>query len=266
MSWMRVSGCWRPVLHGFDANEESLCKIILSAPWAPVDDFRSLGGNIKVAPKDFESFVEKAQSVAHPNDRRVADFAAAFGSESCIEEKEGTIDYTDFCFITGSGHQDFLGTMDKLAEKVTVAHLVDALFGAWRKEERLSMRWDPSDAAEYALRWEDPGPKGAWAVWGANRLACEALPLLPSIPTDRGLRTTGFERRARQDEWTWPIWTSPAGVDTARSLLALEGLQTQTPNREELRTMGIDDIYRSQRVRVGQGANFKVSFRQSKAV
>ena len=268
MGWERRGGFWRPKLSGLDGNEEELCELLMQAPWAPIEKFRPLGRNLTVASKVFQPFVREAHRVATRQDRRAADFAAAFGSEVCEDKKRDRIEYTDLCFITGSGHQDFLGTMDGLARSVTAAHIRDALFGNWRAERGLSMRWDPSDAAEYALRWEDPSSKGAFAVWGANRLAAEALPCFPAVPANGRLQTTGFrfDRDSRWDEFTWPIWTPLAGFEVVRSLMSLAELQKDEPEREMLRAMGIEEIYRAQRVRIGQGANFKVSFRPARVV
>jgi len=266
MCWARRDGLWRPELACFETGEDELCRLLMRAPSAPVGNFKEVGQNLPVTREKFAPFVAQACKDASFADRRAADFAVSFGSEACEDEKKGRIEHTDLCFITGSGHQDFLGTISALAAKVTVAHIRDALFGEWSAEKGLSMRWDPSDAAEYALQWDDPGPKGAWAVWGANRLAVEALPYFPAMPVKGRLQTTGFKRRNRQTEFTWPIWTQPASFDTLRSLMALEKLQQDTPDRSVLRAMGIDEIYRSQRVRIGQGANFKVSFRQARAV
>jgi hypothetical protein len=266
MSWERISGCWRPRLHGFGDDEQAVCAKLMQAHWSPVGTFESIGKNLTVPADVFTRFAESAHDAATLQDRRAADFAAAFGCETCVDAEKGRIEYTDLCFITGSGHQDFLGTMVSLARNVTQEHLHDALFGRWRMEKGLSMRWDPSDAAEYALQWNDPGPKGAWAVWGANRLASEAIPLFPSMPTDAGLVTTGFRRRLKQDEFTWPIWSACIGLDTVRSMLACGELQNDSPDRCRLRAMGIEEIYRAKRVRIGQGANFKISFRQARAV
>ncbi len=266
MAWERSAGFWRPKLFDLDVDEAGICELWMRTPWAPVDRLIEIGKNLTVPRARFAEFVEKAHSTATRQDRRVADFAAAFGCEACEDKEKGRIQYTDLCFITGSGHQDFLGTIDALAKNVTAAHLHDALWGEWRAEKGLSMRWDPSDAAEYALRWDDPGPKGAWAVWGANRLATEALPYFPAVPVSRVLRTTGFRKRKPQDEFTWPIWTLPAGFDTVRSLISLRELQSDSPAHEILRPMGIEEVYRAQRVRIGQGANFKVSFRPARAV
>ena len=266
MRWERSGGLWRPRLGGLGADEGRLVEMLVKAPWAPVERFEQIGKNITVPAEKFRTFVKEAHAVATRQDRRAADFAAAFSSEVCEDTKKGRIEYTDFCFITGSGHQDFLGTIDALAKCVATRHVRDALFGNWRAEKGLSMRWDPSDAAEYALRWDDPGPKGAWAVWGANQLAAEALPYLPTMPGKRGLETTGFDRRNRQDEFTWPIWNSLVSSETVRSLMSLGELQQDKPRRDVLRAMGIEEAYRAQRVRIGQGANFKVSFRPARPV
>jgi hypothetical protein len=266
MGWERLDGFWRPRVRGINVDEDHVCELLMRAPWAPVERFQSIGKNLTVPKEIFKSFVEEAHRTATLQDQRGADFAAAFGCEVCQEDDKDRIEYTDLCFITGSGHQDFLGTIDTLARKVTAGHLRDALFGAWRSDKGLSMRWDPSDSAEYALRWDDPGPKGAWAVWGANRLAAEALPFFPAMPGERGLQTTAFRRRNRQDEFTWPIWTGFASFHTVRSLISFGELQEDAPKRDRLLAMGIKEVYRAQRVRIGQGANFKVSFRPARAV
>jgi hypothetical protein len=268
MRWEPAGGFWRPRLASLEAGEDELCELLANASWAPVESFEQLGRNLTVPKEKFRKFVSEASQLATRDDRRTADFAAAFGCETCEDKKRDRIKYTDLCFITGSGHQDFLGTIASLADRVTAAHIRDALFGNWRAEKGFSMRWDPSDAAEYALRWDDPSPRGAWAVWGANRLAAEALPCFPTMPIRGRLQTTGFRfnRRDRWDEFTWPIWTGFAGLDAVRALVSLGELQKDEPDRDKLRSMGIEEIYRAQRVRIGQGANFKVSFRPARAV
>jgi hypothetical protein len=87
-----------------------------------------------------------------------------------------------------------------------------------------------------------------------------------------GLQTTGFQLRKRQDEFTWPIWRHCIGFASVRSLVALAEMQETTESqnggfrREALLAMGIEEVYRAQRVRIGQGANFKVSFRPARSV
>src|SRR5205823_6055929 len=106
-----------------------------------------LGKDITVSVDKFSPFVRTAYECARTGDRLSGDFAAAFGSEVCEQEGKGRIEYTDLCFITGSGHQHFIGTMEGLTQSVSVAHIRDALFGTWETNKGLSMRWDPEDAA-----------------------------------------------------------------------------------------------------------------------
>lgn len=266
LRWIR-DGDWRPELSGAPVEaEDDLCRILEQhAPWAPLDAFEELGKNLTVGRALFEAVARKAAAAATGCDRRAADFAASFGSD--IFEERDRIQYTDLCFITGSGHQDFLGTARDLAERSKARHLREALFGPWRYGDKgLSLRWDPGDAREYALRWSNPGPEGVLSVWGVNRLAFEALPFFPAVPAGSRLRTTGFESRGRAHEFTWPIWGQPASVEAVRSVIGLRELQQEVPDRVHLRAMGVEEVFRVQRVRIGQGANFKVSFRPAKAV
>jgi len=277
LSWQRT-GNWSPVLHDLPVGtQEELCAALLATPAAPMEVLGKLGANITVSPEQFGQFLGEVDSGLSFDDRRAADFACAFGSEACVDDKGERIRYTSLCFITGSGHQDFLGTMKALMQTVSVAHLQKTLFGIWDDAEKgLSFRWSPSDARSYALRWKSPGPEGAWTNWGANRLAFEALPLLPALPIKKRLKTTGFTRFNGQDAFTWPIWSTPLALDEVASLLARRELQRSTVDEEgkkstettklELRAIGCDQVFRAARVRIGQGANFKTSFLPSRAL
>jgi len=267
LKWVRDGG-WRPALAGVPVESQAdFCKILAEdASWAPLNVFAGLGENLTVAPAVFEQTARKIAEEALPPERSALDFIAAFGNELFVDPK-GRIQYTDLSFITGSGHQDFLGTARALQKCAEIEHLTEALFGPWRFADKSnSFRWDPEDAKEYALQWENPSRPGVWTVWGANRLAFEALPLFPVMPAPTGLRTTGFRTaEGGVHEFTWPIWTEPVSADTVRSLLSLRLLDIPNPDRTELRAMGIEEIFRAQRVRIGQGANFKVSFRPARA-
>jgi hypothetical protein len=269
MRWV-MDGVWRPELVGMeDQDEASICDELLKAPRAPAETFIELIGskNITVDGATFARLSMEAGQSALFEDRRAADFVAAFGSEVCEDEKKGRIEYTSFCFITGSGHQDFLDTMRALGEKIGASDLQKALFTRWDYSDKgFSMRWDPGDAREYALRWNNPGPEGARTIWGANRLAIEALPLFPSYPAGRHLKTTGFRDNKPWEEFTWPVWREAVSCDTVRSLVSLAELQNDQPDREALGAIGIGEVYRAQRIRIGAGANFKVSFRPARSV
>ena len=93
-------------------------------------------------------------------------------------------------------------------------------------------------------------------VRGANRLAIEGLRLLPAMPADEGLRTTGFSGKgARNTFWSWPIWEIPLSENVVRSLLALRELAEPVPNGDLLTRMGVQQVFRSQRLTVGKFRN-----------
>ena len=158
------------------------------------------------------------------------------------------------------------------------------LFAPWERPDTLySLRWDPEDDRRYAHRWRDPSKETAGTEWGANRLAFEALPLFPVAPAAGSSRTTGFSGTRSSDTfWTWPVWEPAADLDTVRSLLALQKLQdgalanneraAVSPPQEqrrsqpetgsirgELAAMGVREVFRSQRITIGQYRGFTPS-------
>jgi len=267
LGWILDEGMWRPRLTTQDPDsEENLCARVAERARLEPPEISVLGKNLTVSAPVFLEYADRCAQRLYAGDQRAADYASAFGSEVCVDQKKDRIEYTSWSFITGSGHQDFVTTVSRLCESVTAKHIQETLFGQWMYQDKsLSFRWDPADAAEYALSASNPSKDGARTVWGANRLAFEALPLLPVQPTLGGLRTTGFQENHYPEEFTWPIWYSPLAVDTVRSLLSLKQLQEEYPPRPSLCAMGIGEIFRSPRVRIGQGANFKVSFRPARS-
>lgn len=263
LSWLQ-DGLWQPEVTNAPCAAEDLAEFLLSCPRARAAEFVSaVGKNLTVEPVVLRAFNCSAVS-----DAELAGFAAAFGCEA-IEGKRGEIQRTDFCFITGSGHQDFLGTAARLDELVTAERLRAALFGPWAREKGNSFRWDPDDAAEYALQWGDPSRGGASAVWAANWLAFHALPCLPTQPTSSSqLRTTAFRRvRGEDPEFRWPIWAHALSLQAVRALLASSALQGgERPDAVSLAGMGVPCVFGARRIRIGQGANFKVSFRPAVAL
>ena len=204
-------------------------------------------------------------------DRNWCDFCAAYGTDAYANDPE--IAVTDFHFT--SGQQSFLGTIRALASEppsqpvetlgkkrraaredagaTTAAHLDHALFEPWAySDPRPSLRWDPIDDRRYAYRAFDPTNAAAspiLTVRGANRLAIEALPWLPTFPRDGGARTRGFSHRpGRVIDFTWPIWDGWLGPDTVRSLLGLSELYADRPRRSDLGARGIVEVFRSRRI------------------
>ena len=256
LAWQIHEGCWRPLLFeplGLSASgfvellHDRLCKRGAS------HRHLELGKNLSVPP---ETFAEHARQAAKSTDRRWGDFLASFGSEVLTHDKLDRLDYTDICFAFGSGHQNHLETMAKLIQNTTVAHLERSLFSAWDySDERLSLRWDPADAKEHAYQWTAPGDETTTTMWGANLLAAEGSSLLTTCPTPHGKGTIGICGSGIRAAFFWPIWDVPMPIDVVRSLL---GRVWDAPAGRI--AAGVQQVYRSQKIKIGEGANFKWSF------
>ena len=150
--------------------------------------------------------------------------------------------------------------MKELAEGTTRDHLRRTLFETWDYgDSRPSLRWDPADYRPHALRADDPSGDPIKTMRGANRLAAEALPLFPTAPDGRHLRTVGFEDRNREPEVTWPIWREPIEVETVASVLAMEELQCaeiSETTRKQFNRREIVQVFRARRFTEGKYRNF----------
>jgi len=270
LAWSDQHGGWRPrlFLHpGIeeDAWLEGLDSFLRDA--SGHDAFK-LADDLNVPIPTFRKIALEVARQSQPDERRHADLLAAFGSDAVEAEangkKTGAMADTALRTMSGAGHQHFFGFVRVLIADTRIEHLRAALLIPWQYTdpvENHTMRWDPMDDVRYALRWRnssgDPERKKGGTVWGANRLAIEALALLPTAPTHGRLQTTGFTQRKGQGAiWTWPIWTAPIGQDVVRSLLALTQLQEPSPDRNRLAAMGIAEVYRCQRITQGKYRNF----------
>ena len=258
MRWTATRGTWSPELSGTTADSaEALIDLLapaLSRGSTPEFDFAQ---DLNVSSGTFLAVAAQAQREAALQERRYADFAASFGCEATTTTDEKSIQDTALRTMSGAGHQHFLGTMKDLVASTDKGHLHRSLFERWDySDDKLGLRWDPEEDRRYALRWQNPSSDTVRTMRGANRLAVEALPLLPTAPRNRQLDTTGFSRQDRAVRLTWPIWKAPLGVDVVRSLLASSEIQRPAPNRLNLTAMGIVEVYRSQRITVGKYRNF----------
>lgn len=264
LTWLKQDGAWRPcLLVALSLTEEQwsqslsdACRQVKSAA------VFALGDDLNVSPKAYRAYSRAAADSAGRGDLTHAEFATCFASEALTTES-GAVQDTALRTMSGAGHQHFLNTMRNLIAETNAGQLQRALFSPWRYDDpvrNMTLRWDPSDDSRYALRWSDPSGdpdrQRNGAMWGANRLAIEGLPLLPVMPTARQLETTGFRTGSRGTFWTWPIWETPIALDTARSLLALDELQFEVPDRVSLQKRGVAEIFRSQRLTVGKFRNF----------
>ena len=259
MKWGFRSGAWIPDLVSAMVSSAGLLSETLAAALQrdPTPEFE-FAKNLTLTQEEFAKVARDAQGRALRHDRVFADFVASFGSE-VFSTRDGKRIQDTALRASGAGNTSFLGDMKDLVGETTAHDLHRSLFKHWDYADRkLGLRWDPEEDRRYALRWGNPSDgKGVPTMHGANRLAAEALPLLPTAPGARKLHTTGVDQRDDRSVFlTWPIWEGALSVDVARSLLALRELQAPEPDRIALRARGIVEVYRCQRIPNGRYRNF----------
>jgi hypothetical protein len=209
----------------------------------------SMGEDFKVAPSVFRAFVRNGLNASKDSTLvpDLLEFAAAFATE-CILDQNGNIIDSDLRAV-GGGQTRILKEIRKIVEETSAAHIEKSLFCAWDySDPSPAMRWDPNENRPYALRANDPASDQKQVTMrGANRLAIEALPLLPVMTSKGCASTTGFRRTPQGIEISWPIWTDPLGMDEIRSLLSLPDFSNEKPNLSAICSRGIHQIYRSRR-------------------
>jgi hypothetical protein len=205
--------------------------------------------DVRVKPKDYRNKLDGYAKKATHYDRLDADYLTAFGSEIVSDGSKGLVKPTAFHMM--SGQQKFLNAICKIANSLQSDSCQDdfeeALFGPWKYENKYhSFGWDSSAERLHAMRHISPTSESPRCVSAAVWLAIEALPLFPTAAIDGKLATTGFTME-KPTTLVWPIWTSPIGLDTLRTLLMT------SDDESSLKKRGVAAIYRSVRSEFGQG-------------
>ena len=254
-----------------EASEEKRQRWLDALKKAVPSPELALGKRIDCTPEEYRELTDMFLRGSEHIGRETLDLLAAFGSDACKEQRVPAIRPTPFCFIKGGGHQFFLDTVRQLMEQVTPERVKQALFESWvYRDEKLSMRWDPSEDRRYALMDRDPtaSDNKSRTVWMANLLGYRALVLFPCAPTGAGLGTTAWSDAGTENPvLTWPVWEFPLPPDTIRSLLQLSEFAKPQPDRAALRALGIADAFRAHRIRFPPtGSNYKTNFSPARAV
>jgi hypothetical protein len=225
----------------------------------------SLGDIIGVPPEAFASFQDRAwrYSQLEPRTarrREALDFVAGYGSLFCLSDN-GKVEPTRFSFANGQSGQCLLRSFRQIRDQLTHEDIDRGLFKPWTySDERPTLRWDPKDCRPYAHLATNPGDSEQTPIRtmrGANYLAFLALPMLPTVPTGAGLRTTGFLGDGKC--WTWPIWEAALNADCIRSLLTLPDLKHEPADTVKLKAASIAHVCRSRRYSYQKGVYFSSS-------
>ena len=176
MGWVNREATWLPEVSCQRAiTSEALIDLLMPALQRASTPEFDFDNNLTVSPETFGEVAREAQSRALSDDRRLADFVAAFGCEALTTDKSEIQD-TALRTMSGAGHQHFLGTMKQLVEKTGAADLRRSLFKSWTYPDRkLGLRWDPQEDRRYALRWENPSARRSFLPC-AGRIGSRSKP------------------------------------------------------------------------------------------
>lgn len=152
MHWQRAGGSWHPVISSRESSVDSSEVVeVLQGRLSSMRDHAAfaLGDDLSVSPDTYRTYAGVAAESATLGSQVHAEFAAAFASESVINEvlgKDPVVEDTALRTMSGAGHQHFLGFMRQLVAITTANDLRDALFEDWRyRDGKPSLRWDPDD-------------------------------------------------------------------------------------------------------------------------
>jgi hypothetical protein len=234
-----------------------------------VDPALSLGDNLTAKNQLWGDFLDRLVMIGMQlKDRRLLDLLACYGMGDA-NEPEGDMQSTPWALVRGAGHQHFLGSVRELMQRCLPCHFAKAAFGPWvGSDEQFSLRLDPGEDRRYALMSADPTAAGnrPKTLWGANRLAFEALQFFPVYPS-HPVGVIGWKSSERGDwddgsEVRWPLWNKPLSPAVIRSLMRLPDLWQDPPAaslgrrgdaslsaRARLQCRGVFAVFRSKRIR-----------------
>lgn len=258
VGWRQTGRGWRPSFLGCGDDEREFSERILETlRRAPTTVF-DIDNKMPYDVGKFSGALQETQKLSSIMDRRNADLLAGMGTELYPDKKGGQFQDSKFRMVRSgdSAGQGLPYYAKANLEKLDMERLHLTLFEDWDyKDERFNLGLDPIGFQPHALRWYDPSKKskqddGPGTMRAANCLAIEALQSFPVLPVEQQVKTTGFQQISRREIYfVWPIWTPMLETNTVRSLLALPDLAYDSINRAALAKRGIQEVYRSQRVR-----------------
>jgi hypothetical protein len=218
--------------------------------------------------KAFRTYAERLR-----RDPVVSDLPSALTAELPSKRNDAALRAAPLVMMFGQGHQNFLERLVSVSrgelpnrhrrlkqppDMRSPAKVAEALFDSWqRRDDADGFRWDPADDQRYALRFDDPSDAGAApTVHGANRLAVLGFLSFACCPGSHQMSVRGCVADREGVSFVWPVWTEPLSLKSIERLLSFDAvLQGRL---EELRPLGIVEVYRARRVSNGKFMNVTV--------
>jgi hypothetical protein len=259
-------GSFRAFVDGFDKSKSDLAALIAAdaeaaadkgAPWrftyrkaATKKQSAQNVADLKPPPHDFKKFLGTCIEAWLAGDDEAADYAAAYGTDVAVDKTENrNMKPTAFHFT--AAQQTFLGAVEGIRASVTQEWVETSLFRGHGQRPGSNLRWDPGAERNWALMANNPSGNGTRTHVDAplEWLAFRGLPLLPSFPRGSRIITTGVGGRGDDMTFTWPLWSIPASLLTARSAVQIDW----TGDTRERATRGVFAICSSAIRRTTQG-------------
>ena len=177
--------------------------------------------DIKAPPLVFREFLAACVERWCKGDGEPAGYAAAFGTSVAVDKTKNKNTKPTALHFTAA-NQEFLRVVEGTRASVTQEWAARSLFDGHATRPGSNLRWDPASERNWALMPNNPNDEGTIVDAPLEWLAFLGLPLFPSFPCGSRILTTGVSGRGEAMKMTWPLWSVPASLETARSLMQLD--------------------------------------------
>jgi len=181
----------------------------------------------------------------------------AFSSQLPATDEKGNskgnlVAASAFSFSNGQSGKNLLRDICELIRSEFLPDRLKQDLQGENKRPAKSLRWCPHERRTAAYRGHDPGAKTKGDEMKDNPclnvLAFFGLSFYPVVDRVGASRTLGMFSDKRRTFFTWPIWTTPLGVDSVVSILHLNEIHVRKIPKASTLARGISRIWRSERV------------------
>jgi len=223
-------GSFHPFVEGFDGDLAALiCRDAALAEGKPAWFLEykkvektgpKLVADLKAPPPDFRAFLSACVDRWCTGEDEAVAYAAAFGTSVAVDKTKNKNTKPTALHFTAA-NQQFLRTVEAIRASVTSEWAARSLSEGHAARPGFNLRWDPAAERNWALMAHNPIDDGTSVDAPLEWLAFRGLPLFPSFPCGTRIVTTAISGRGDDMEMTWPLWSVPISLETARSALQM---------------------------------------------